>query len=456
MNDNNEDGNLKKIKVDSGLDPLNILKTEKKMEIEREKEREKEKEREMKEKAIEDKKHRNLLSMIKQNDVLIQDEDVISDSPNISSEESIETKIQPQSNSSYKEKPTKINEFFKYAQQQQQQQKYKQDMNLEKKKIEKSLNLMTGEILKESQKASYLKYDNNLIGILGLTNGRLIFRFDNDDNYLKVKMNFHPNFFHIPLFQIEKILKVQEREGIFSYPIDVILKDTRILRFHIWDRDSAKFYNTLNEAALPKDPYSYFNFTSDYSKALKEEDENYFNGWDLYNPLQEYHRQGITEENDLKLRFCDANKNFMLCPTYPQLLVVHNELNDDQIKEASNHRTKNRLPVLSYYYGRNKNKNIKACPSIWRSSQTKSGLTGKKKSNSDILLLEKITKLCAKLYIFDARPYINALANRVNGGGFENVDHYSNVDMIFCEIENIHVARAALIKLFQLCLSNKM
>lgn len=445
MKDNNEEDVLKKIKIDNGSDPLNMFKTEKEIEREREKE--------LRKKELEEQKQQSLISTLsKANSILIPDDEA--SKKMINSNQTINMTIQTknqQQNRNLKEK-TKIDEFFKYEQQ---QQKIKPDVNPEKSKIEKSLELMTGETLKEYQKASFNKYDNTLIGILGLTNGRLIFRFDNEDNYLKMKLNFHPNYFYIPLFQIEKILKVQEREGIFSYPIDVILKDTRVLRFHIWDRDSIKFFNALNDAALPRDPNAYFNFTSDYMKALKEEKKHLFNGWHLYNPLQEYHRQGITEDNDLNLRFCNANQNFILCPTYPRLLVVHNELNDDQIRDASNHRTKNRLPVLSYYYGRNKNKNIKACPSIWRSSQTKSGLRGKK-SNSDILLLEKITKLCAKLYIFDARPYINALANRVNGGGFENVDHYSNVDMIFCEIDNIHVARTSLIKLYQLFLSNKM
>ena len=51
--------------------------------------------------------------------------------------------------------------------------------------------------------------------------------------------------------------------------------------------------------------------------------------------------------------------------------------------------------------------------SIWRSSQTKSGITHQR-SNSDEKLLEKIREFSEGLIIFDARPYLNALANRVN------------------------------------------
>ena len=37
---------------------------------------------------------------------------------------------------------------------------------------------------------------------------------------------------------------------------------------------------------------------------------------------------------------------------------------------------------------------------------------------------------------------MNALANRVTQGGFENTkDYYTNCEIIFCDIDNIHVVR---------------
>ena len=59
------------------------------------------------------------------------------------------------------------------------------------------------------------------------------------------------------------------------------------------------------------------------------------------------------------------------------------------------------------------NKKTKA--TIWRSSQTKSGIT-QQRCTQDESLLREIAKLgLDKLIIFDARPYLNALANRVWG-----------------------------------------
>lgn len=43
--------------------------------------------------------------------------------------------------------------------------------------------------------------------------------------------------------------------------------------------------------------------------------------------------------------------------------------------------------------------------------------------------------------IFDCRPFTNAYANRVKGGGYENVKQYLHSQLDFLEIPNIHVVR---------------
>ena len=46
-----------------------------------------------------------------------------------------------------------------------------------------------------------------------------------------------------------------------------------------------------------------------------------------------------------------------------------------------------------------------------------------------------------KLYIVDARPKINAIANVAMGGGYEHDDNYLNTEFSFLDIGNIHVMR---------------
>ena len=51
-----------------------------------------------------------------------------------------------------------------------------------------------------------------------------------------------------------------------------------------------------------------------------------------------------------------------------------------------------------------------------------------------------------KIYIFDARPKVNAVANMAKGGGYENEESYQNAEFAFLDIHNIHVMRESLRK----------
>ena len=337
--------------------------------------------------------------------------------------------------------------------------------------ITKNCSLMKAETIRDIAQASYQNPDQSLIGVLVLTDYRLIFRFKNEN--LEKQFNMSADYFKLPLFHILKIDKIQDKKITYdSYHIEINLKDTRCIHFHIWDKlSSHKFYTSLMELAFPRKPEDHLIFSYTYRQYLINNDKaTHFNGWKLYDTKKEYTRQGVTDNNDLGLRFSEANLNFQLCATYPKIIVEPKEMSDDELKEASNYRTKNRLPVMSYYYNGNNKKNDnkmlmggkRPCPCIWRSSQNKGGFIGTSRSNMDEKLLGCIMSLCSKLYIYDARPYLNALANRFNGGGFENMKHYSNdpnaldVELFFCSIENIHSARNSLNKMYQLSLSNKI
>lgn len=53
----------------------------------------------------------------------------------------------------------------------------------------------------------------------------------------------------------------------------------------------------------------------------------------------------------------------------------------------------------------------------------------------------------AILYIKDARPYRNAIANQAKGLGCESMSNYVNCDLSFLKIQNIHVMRDSLKKI---------
>lgn len=47
----------------------------------------------------------------------------------------------------------------------------------------------------------------------------------------------------------------------------------------------------------------------------------------------------------------------------------------------------------------------------------------------------------------DARPKINAVANQAKGGGYEDIEHYQNTELVFLDIANIHVMRDRFVKI---------
>ena len=320
--------------------------------------------------------------------------------------------------------------------------------------IRKNCDIMESETIKDITKASYLNPDKSLMGILVLTDFRLIFKFENEDN---IKIPFSEDYFKMPLFNIIKIEKVQDKKMFYdAYPLDISLKDTRVIKFHVWDKQ--KFYFNLYDSVNPRDNLLWFCFPENYKKVNFNNPKNLIDGWTIFDPVTEYSRMGVTPENNLGLRYCLANKDYSLCATYPKIFIEPKEMTDEELKETSKYRTKNRLPIFTYYYNGNKNKEnlSKYTPSIWRSAQNKGGIVGSKRNSSDEKLLNIIVNMCGKLYIFDCRPKLNALVNRVNGGGYENVEHYKNVSLSFCEIDNIHKARKSLNSLFSICLSNKI
>jgi hypothetical protein len=60
-----------------------------------------------------------------------------------------------------------------------------------------------------------------------------------------------------------------------------------------------------------------------------------------------------------------------------------------------------------------------------------------------------ITSSFVKNLIVDARPTVNAVANRAMGAGFESTEIYKNCKRLFMGIDNIHIMRESLSKLIE-------
>ncbi|XP_026112656.1 myotubularin-related protein 2-like [Carassius auratus] len=290
------------------------------------------------------------------------------------------------------------------------------------------LTLLPEEVIQDSAKdVTYIcPFIGPVRGSLSVTNYRLFFRCTDREPVFRLDLPLGV------LSRVEKIGAATSR-GDVSYGL--ACKDMRNLRFvHKEPEDSLKksVFEFLMKFAFPvSNNMSLFAF--EYKQVFPE------NGWRVYDPLAEYKRQGLPNES---WRISKVNDHYELCDSYPAALVVPVTITDDELRRVSSFRAKGRIPVLSWIHPESQ-------ATVVRASQPMVGQNGRR-CKEDEKLLQAIMDANAqshKMFIFDARPSVNAAANKMKGGGFESEDAYQNAELVFLDIHNIHVMRESLRKL---------
>ncbi|XP_010278261.1 PREDICTED: phosphatidylinositol-3-phosphatase myotubularin-1-like isoform X2 [Nelumbo nucifera] len=146
-------------------------------------------------------------------------------------------------------------------------------------------------------------------------------------------------------------------------------------------------------------------------------------------------------------RVSGVNSNYTMCPTYPFSFIVPKSISDEEVLQASTFRARCRLPVISWCHPG-------TGAVLARSSQPLVGLMMNTRSNADEKLVAALCTQTAggrgprrKLYIADARPRKNALANGAMGGGSESSSNYFQSEIVFFGIDNIHAMRDSFARL---------
>ncbi|XVE68659.1 hypothetical protein DITRI_Ditri09bG0086500 [Diplodiscus trichospermus] len=146
-------------------------------------------------------------------------------------------------------------------------------------------------------------------------------------------------------------------------------------------------------------------------------------------------------------RISDINSKYEMCQSYPFALIVPKNISDEQVIQASTFRARSRIPVVSWCHPG-------TGAVLARSSQPLVGLMMNMRSNADEKLVAALCTqlvdgkgLRRKLYIADARPRKNALANGAMGGGSESSSHYFQSEIVFFGIDNIHAMRESFARL---------
>ncbi len=128
--------------------------------------------------------------------------------------------------------------------------------------------------------------------------------------------------------------------------------------------------------------------------------------------------------------------------SYPELIAVPKTISDEILKKVFQFRKMGRIPALTWSHRKN-------LTSIVRCSQPQVGLSNDRCEEDELLLNEilKIALHSKKIFILDARPKVNAMANQAKGDGYENMAFYENTEIKFLDVENIHQVRSSLTKL---------
>ncbi|XVF82835.1 hypothetical protein PTKIN_Ptkin16aG0082200 [Pterospermum kingtungense] len=288
-------------------------------------------------------------------------------------------------------------------------------------------------------------------GTLFVTNFRLLFLSDGTRNIVPLGT--------IPLATIEKfnkmVLKIQSAPRQIDKSsscrlLQIIGKDMRIIVFGFRPRTKQRrvIFDALSRNTKPARIWDLYTFTCGPSKFSNPNPKvrllnEYFRllGKGFLRASMSMIEDGsFTLSNDL-WRISDTNSNYSMCQSYPFALIVPKNISDEDVIQASTFRARSRIPVVSWCHPG-------TGAVLARSSQPLVGLMMNMRSNADEKL---VAALCTrlgdgkgsrrKLYIADARPRKNALANGAMGGGSESSSNYFQSEIVFFGIDNIHAMR---------------
>ena len=165
-------------------------------------------------------------------------------------------------------------------------------------------------------------------------------------------------------------------------------------------------------------------------------------GWQAFSAEAEFNKFKKHLDDWSPWRISYLNKDFKVCPTYPQAVLVPKSIDDEVIKKAAMFRQGGRFPTLSYYHRESKSV-------LMRSSQPLTGTNGKR-CKEDEQLVNAVMGMGRRGYIVDTR------SPKLAGGGVELEAHYPQWRRIHTRIERKQAFHDSLIKLVEACNDNSM
>ncbi|GMI08615.1 hypothetical protein TrVE_jg11336 [Triparma verrucosa] len=286
--------------------------------------------------------------------------------------------------------------------------------------------------------------NHHWVGTLSVTNYRLVLQSHisgSQTAFTRHEVNEYFDRFDIPVNNIYSISKLD------SSCVLIVCKDLRhiLVSFEPNETFVQTLVGAISSLAFtsegPKDTFAFSHALQ--AKNPKKKLDGLVNGWDLFQPMKEFERLGLV--NSPHARFYRIwSDNFSLSDTYPLHFCVPSGMSESDIMLAAKFRSKCRMPAVSW-------RNKKNGAVLVRSAQPMVGLKSSRNASDEKLLnLYRVRgdphnplelEDPSTLYILDARKILAATGNQVQGKGTEIIANYAHAELVYCNIENIHVMR---------------
>jgi len=322
------------------------------------------------------------------------------------------------------------------------------------------------------------------------------------------------SFINVPLMLVESI---EVKEIVYIYIYLKVAKTIRLTfnsneKTLLW---ANRLNSILNHASKLEELFAFAFYswhTNENTDEVSDPNRYLFSKSDQTNLVVKEFKRMKFDQTRL-WRISEVNKKFDVCSTYPEYVIVPKSISDEQLKKISAFRSSKRFP--SVVWRSKKNGAVIARSSqpnvgLWArrlnedelllraiadaansdascsSSSTMSSLSCCSSSSNTVTTSTSTTAAATAttvattatttsstaannnssistnpcepsslLLIIDARFSSVALANRMKGGGYEYSEYYTNCEIQFMNLENIHVIRSSFQSLRVLCqLSN--
>lgn len=211
-------------------------------------------------------------------------------------------------------------------------------------------------------------------------------------------------------------------------------KDFRVIQLDIKDQEDLKSVaGSIDWLSNLDDPRLFYPF---FYRPMFDIIED---GWQSYELEREY--QKVLQSSDA-WRVSSVNKDYKLCPTYPEKVIVPKSVTDESLTKVAQFRCLGRFPVLSYLHKPNR-------AVIVRSGQPMVGPNNKRCRDDERLLNTIIGN--QRGYIIETRTQNIAQLARTKGGGHELESYYPLLKRVHRSIDRYHTLADSLHRLVEAC-----